>query len=670
MYENTDQGSKKTNKEDPLRAAILASAVGAGGTASYDTLSEVPHSGYEIAKRALIGGALSGLLRYGSIKYLEPMLKRSADVEMPFKKNISYDHMPFNSDKSVINKAQAKAITEAMSSAARHGALKDVRVTLNGGSLDDNERIINNPRNGWLTKMMTFPNPEGKGKRSIINNPGGDFYHPLTHEVAVPSGNPGVLVHELGHAVDFNEYPNTPVRSLMAGAYTRAPFTTLWKEHAAWNKGRDRFIEGSANKKIDPNLALSTLEQIDRARPMGLGSYWGGGIGLLGGGVLGGVIGDRPGALIGGALGATLGSTLGMALGKSHGDRAYLGSDAAKKGYLDEYVESYARKHNLTKEVAFKQLSSRLKPKTRSVVMNKAASGSYNMHKLFFKSAYAPSTGAMTGALAGAGIGGLGNAVFGNKKRSLLNRILAGGAVGGGLGGGLGYFTGENEVAPPSFSPVSDSPKNTGDSDEEKYRKSMMVTSPQYPRPVDKKYKNLGESQNDILTKEVAKLMKENPNIDPYVRQSLDGTNPSEKAWTAMRDKDNTGMQGFMRKAMNKINETKANLAKAKENFAKNQASGQLYNDVTAKNFPRYIDPNLLTSTPENKPPVFAPNLPYYSKDNQNQLAENKQFNLRNPFTDSIGAAYPPSAMGGSVPRIGSPTSAEDIAAMRKALGK
>ncbi len=667
MYENTDQDRKKTIKEDPLKAAILASAVGAGGTATYDTLSEVPHSSYEIAKRALIGGALSGLLRYGSIKYLDPMMKRSADVEMPFKKNISYDHMPFNSNKNVINKAQAKAITEAMSSAAGHGALKDVRVTLNGGSLDDNERIINNPRNGWLTKMTTFPNPEGKGKRSIVNDPGGDFYNILSHEVAVPSGNPGVLVHELGHAVDFNEYPNTPIRSLMAGAYTRAPFTTLWKEHAAWNKGRDRFLEGSANKKIDPNLALSTLEQIDRARPMGLGSYWGGGIGLLGGATLGGAIGGPPGAAIGGGLGGVLGSGLGISLGKGHGDREYLGSNEAKKGYLDEYVESYARKHNLTKEVAFKQLSSRLKPKTRSAVMNKSANGSYKMHKLFFKNAYTPSSGAMTGALAGAGIGGLGNAVFGNKKKSLLNRLLTGGAVGGGLGGGVGYFTGKNEApvpsAPSSRSFVSDSPKVTEDSTANPPQSSA-------PAPVTKKYKNLGESQDDILTKEVDKIMKENPNITPYVRQSLDGTNPSEEAWTAMRDKNNIGMQDFMRKAMNKINETKANLAKAKENFAKNQASGQLYNDVTAKNFPRYIDPNLLTSTPENKPPVFAPNLSYYSKDNQNQLAENKQFNLRNPFTDSMGAAYPPSAMGGSVPRIGSPTNADDIEIMRRALGK
>jgi hypothetical protein len=276
----------------------------------------------------------------------------------------------------------------------------------------------------------------------------------------------------------------------------------------------------------------------------------------------------------------------------------------------------------------------------------------------------------MTGALAGAGIGGLGNAVFGNKKKSLLNRLLTGGAVGGGLGGGVGYFTGKNEEAAPAMSSAVSPKPDTKDEDQENYRKSMTNTSPQYSTPVTKKYKNLGESQDDILTKEVAKLMKENPNIDPYVRQSLDGTNPSEEAWTAMRDKNNIGMQDFMRKAMNKINETKANLAKAKENFAKNQASGQLYNDVTAKNFPRYIDPNLLTSTPENKPPVFAPNLSYYSKGNQKQLAENAQFNLRNPFTDSMGAAYPPSAMGGSVPRIGSPTNADDIEIMRRSLGK
>ena len=690
MYENTDQGGKKTNKEDPLRAAMLASAVGAGGTATYDTLSEVPHSSYDIAKRALIGGAISGLLRYGSVKYLDPMMKRSADVEMPFKKNISYNYMPFNSDKNVINKAQAKAITEAMSSVSGHGALNDVRVTLNGASLDDNERIINNPRNGWLTKMTTPPNPEGKGKRSILkDSPIGDFYHPLTHEVAVPSGNPGVLVHELGHAIDFNEYPNTPIRSLMAGAYTRAPFTTLWKEHAAWNKGRDRFIEGSANKKIDPNLALSTLEQVDRARPMGLGSYWGGGIGLLGGATLGGVIGGPVAAPISGLVGAILGSTIGRNLGKSYGDREYLGSNEAKKGYLDEYVESYARKHNLTKEVAFKQLSSRLKPKTRSAVMNKSASGAYKMHKLFFKSAYTPSTGAMTGALAGAGIGGLGNAVFGNKKKSLLNRILTGGAVGGGLGGGLGYFTGDNGTAKPSAKPsnvTEDSneekyrksmmvtspqgPKETGDSNEEKYRKSMINTSPQSPTPVTKKYNSIEESQNDVLTQDVANLMKENPNIPPYVRKSLEGTNPTEAAWTANRNANNVSMQEYLKRNINTINQGKADAASKVQANIKNQASGQLANDIATKNFPRYIDPSLYSGIPENTPPVIPPFLGRYDKSNQDLHSLLAQFNERNPFTDSMGAAYPPAPMGGAVPRIGSPTNADDIEIMRRALGK
>ena len=667
MYENTDQDKKKTIKEDPLRAAILASAVGAGGTATYDTLSEVPHSSYDIAKRALIGGAISGLLRYGSIKYLDPMMKRSADVEMPFKKNISYDHMPFNSNKNVINKAQAKAITEAMSSAAGHGALKDVRVTLNGGSLDDNERIINNPRNGWLTKMMTFPNPEGKGKRSIINDPGGDFYHPLTHEVAVPSGNPGVLVHELGHAVDFNEYPNTPIRSLMAGAYTRAPFTTLWKEHAAWNKGRDRFLEGSANKKIDPNLALSTLEQIDRARPMGLGSYWGGGIGLLGGATLGAAIGGPPGAAIGGGLGGVLGSGLGISLGKGHGDREYLGSNEAKKGYLDEYVESYARKHNLTKEVAFKQLSSRLKPKTRSAVMNKSASGAYKMHKLFFKSAYTPSTGAMTGALAGAGIGGLGNAVFGNKKKSLLNRILTGGAVGGGLGGGLGYFTGDNGTAKPSAKPSnvtedSASPQGASPQGPTPQGPTTQGPTPQSPTPVPKNYNSIEESQKDVLTQDVANLMKENPNIPPYVRKSLEGTNPTEAAWTANRNANNVSMQEYLKRNINTINQGKADAASKVQANIKNQASGQLYNDVTAKNFPRYIDPSLYSGIPENTPPVIPPFLGRYDKSNQDLHSLLAQFNERNPFTDSMGAAYPPASRGGSVPRIGSLTTENDPA--------
>jgi hypothetical protein len=210
MYENTDKPSKKQYEENPLKAALLASLVGAGGTATYDALSEVPHSGYDIAKRALIGGAISGLVRYGSTKYLDPI-----------------------------------------------------------------------------------------------------------------------------------------------------------------------------------------TEKISQARP------------------------------------------------------------------------------------------SRIKPNNRSAVMNKSASGAYKMHKLFFKSAYTPSSGAMTGALAGAGIGGLGNVMFGDRKKSLLRRALMGGAVGGGLGGGLGYFTGRNEEAAPAMSPVSSPEQDTKDADQEKYRKSMMVTSPQLPDTKD-----------------------------------------------------------------------------------------------------------------------------------------------------------------------------------------
>ena len=390
MYENTEQNDKKQYKEDPLKAALLASLVGAGGTAAYDSLSEVPHSGYAIAKRALIGGAIGGLVRYGSTKYLDPI-----------------------------------------------------------------------------------------------------------------------------------------------------------------------------------------TEKISQARP------------------------------------------------------------------------------------------SRIKPNNRSAVMNKSASGVYKMHKLFFKSAYTPSTGAMTGALAGAGIGGLGNVMFGDKKKSLLRRALMGGAVGGGLGGGLGYFTGRNEEAAPAMSPVSSPEPDTKDADQEKYRKSMMVTSPQGPAPITKKYRSAEEAQEAILKQELGEFEKKNPNAPKYTQISADGTNPSEKDWTAARDKNISGIRQYLQTNINTINQAKADAAQREANIIKNKESDKMYDEIVAKNFPRFRDP-LPIIPPEAKPKVIPPNLGYYDKGNQKLLAEFEQYKKQNPYTDSYGNPLPPSS-GGAVPRVGSPTgefSAERMAEM------
>ena len=390
MYENTEQNDKKQYKEDPLKAALLASLVGAGGTAAYDSLSEVPHSGYDIAKRALIGGAIGGLVRYGSTKYLDPI-----------------------------------------------------------------------------------------------------------------------------------------------------------------------------------------TEKISQARPR------------------------------------------------------------------------------------------RIKPNNRSAVMNKSASGAYKMHKLFFKSAYTPSTGAMTGALAGAGIGGLGNVMFGDKKKSLLRRALMGGAVGGGLGGGLGYFTGRNEEAAPAMSPVSSPEPDTKDADQEKYRKSMMVTSPQGPAPITKKYRSAEEAQEAILKQELGEFEKKNPNAPKYTQISADGTNPSEKDWTAARDKNISGIRQYLQTNINTINQAKADAAQREANIIKNKESDKMYDEIVAKNFPRFRDP-LPIIPPEAKPKVIPPNLGYYDKGNQKLLAEFEQYKKQNPYTDSYGNPLPPSS-GGAVPRVGSPTgefSAERMAEM------
>ena len=137
-----------------------------------------------------------------------------------------------------------------------------------------------------------------------------------------------------------------------------------------------------------------------------------------------------------------------------------------------------------------------------------------------------------------------------------------GGAIGGGLGGGLGYFTGRDEEAAPAMSPVSspepDTKADTKAENEEKYRRSMMVTSPQGPAPITKKYRSAEEAQEAILKQELGEFEKKNPNAPKYTQVSADGTNPSEKDWTAARDKNISGIRQHLQTNINTINQAKA----------------------------------------------------------------------------------------------------------------
>lgn len=297
--------------------------------------------------------------------------KCAVDVIQTHKTHKQQPIFPRQLRDSTINKQEALAIAKAMASVAPHGALDNTRVDLYGTQVNDlQQRMVDNPRSSpWQRHEAKFQSIMGLPDKTQMFP---DAYHPHADNVWLPSGNPAVMMHELGHSIDFNGYPNTTPRMIGAGIYTRfAP--TLWKEHAAWNKGRQYFLEGAAQNKLPTDLVVKTLRDTERARRMGLGSYWGAGLGsLLGGGL--GALGTYHminqgyrgrgvaaplilGLAGGGALGAMGGTTLGnrWAEDESHD------SPEARQRYLNDYAQAYASKHDVSLEEAHEHIQKLVK---------------------------------------------------------------------------------------------------------------------------------------------------------------------------------------------------------------------------------------------------------------------------------------------------------------------
>ena len=303
--------------------------------------------------------------------------KAAIEVIQPFVKHKITHIIPDKSRNSVLSLDEAKTLAEAMDASARYGALNDTQVHLNGAKITGfQNRAVENARNTGWTKMMAgmsdpFANMPDKSK----NVP--DAFFPNHDAVWLPSGNPGIMMHELGHAADMNEFPNTPFRRFVAGTYQNFS-PTLWKEHAAWIKGKNRLIEGAAKTKVDPNLVVRTLEDAARVKPVGLGSYWGGGLGAIMGGGLGfaaALKGAPPQAsALGLVLGASAGALTGLQLGKMYGNSDRLGSEKAKQGYLDLYANQYAKEHGITLDKAKIELNNFIKAKKKPSTIRKAAS--------------------------------------------------------------------------------------------------------------------------------------------------------------------------------------------------------------------------------------------------------------------------------------------------------
>lgn len=366
--------------------------------------------------------------------------KCAVDVIQTHKKHKVQPIFPRQLRDSTITKQEAQQIAKAMASVAPHGALDNTRVELYGTQLNDlQQRMVDNPRNAPFQRHMSkFDAIMGLPDKTQMFP---DAYHPHADNVWLPSGNPAVMMHELGHSIDFNSYPNTTPRMLAAGAYARfAP--TLWKEHAAWNKGQKYFLEGAAQNKLPTDLVVKTLRDTARARRMGLGSYWGGGIGALLGGGLGALgtykmmqnfrgSGVLTPLILGLSGGTALGAMTGTTLGNMAAESPAHDSPEAQQKYLNEYAQAYAKKHDVSLEEAHadiqklvrKKLDSKKKKTQPKRELQKAASISpYDFPKI----------------LAG---------IFDNKGAAripadykALRQALISAGVGGTIGGVKGYL--------------------------------------------------------------------------------------------------------------------------------------------------------------------------------------------------------------------------------------
>lgn len=98
--------------------------------------------------------------------------------------------------------------------------LEDVEVQLGGTDLKNLiVRSATTPRTSIAEKLIQVPlAPALLGQTLASNLTRADHYNPLSNTVVSFSGNPHVLEHELGHAVDFNR-KSKPART----AYTLGP---------------------------------------------------------------------------------------------------------------------------------------------------------------------------------------------------------------------------------------------------------------------------------------------------------------------------------------------------------------------------------------------------------------------------------------------------------------
>lgn len=249
-----------------------------------------------------------------------------------------------------LNLNEARQIYTAMRGQAPNQALDRTQVQLNGSNLSSMySRMAANPR---LTS--TFRKAVGKMKvpPALLKAKFPDAYAFEPDMVLNPSGQPGVLMHELGHAIDFNSNPHNTMMQKFRGQMYRQFAPHVWKERAAWNKGRQAFMQGAAQNNLSPELVTRVLNNSEKTRPIGMGSYYGGTAGKIVGTGVGGGIGYSMGKfpvekVLTGVMGGTLGNAAGQAIGAGTGimlGRAVARARAQNMPALtDRHLAEYAK---------------------------------------------------------------------------------------------------------------------------------------------------------------------------------------------------------------------------------------------------------------------------------------------------------------------------------------
>jgi len=191
---------------------------------------------------------------------------------------------------------KVKKLLAIMSAGAPNGSLDNTSYVPGLSTVSENyDRAMSNPRLGLIGTPLAWAGAAGS-KYEADRYDTEPLYSSLTDRVTNPWANLSVGMHELGHAIDYNDYRlpqnyiGRALRNTAADVYRVAPFTSLWKEHAAWNKGTDALISGAKKTKADPKFVAEVLNERTHSKPSALGTYWGGALGGLAGGV-GGALG-------------------------------------------------------------------------------------------------------------------------------------------------------------------------------------------------------------------------------------------------------------------------------------------------------------------------------------------------------------------------------------------